>query len=133
MYNNHKVVIDMIENHYHINNSRQFSDLSEKDKRQLANLILQDFDYFDPAEIILYNPDDKKDTKKVNNLIKILNQLHYGAINEKKAINKLYKLIMNEKTISSINELFDEVIDRYEIKPIESEWENKMDAILGFI
>lgn len=126
LYNDHKAVTSMIENHFHINNCRSIDDLSEKEQRQLANLVIQDFDHFDPADILLYKTEPDK------NIITYLEKLNNQQITEKEFINHFYTILIEGAKLS-INEIFDEVTDKNKIKEIEQNWPEKMDAILGFI
>ena len=127
MYNNHKAVVQMIENHYYINGSQKLDDLNESDQRQLINLVLKDTDYFDPAEIILYNPEKDK------NIISLLEDLRHGVINQEGFFYKFYELIINF-TRPYINEIFDEVDNLFKLKTCVNRdiWIDEIDFIHGF-
>lgn len=118
----HQSVIALIEHYYHFYNYRSIADLPERDKIKLANLILNDFDYFDPADILLYRPE--------KNITYYLQQIYDQKINPNDFIKILYNILFEAAELQ-INELFDDLIDKYQIRKIMNN-SDEIDAISGF-
>jgi hypothetical protein len=114
VYNDHASVIQFISDSYHINECKSLNDLNEYNKRKLGNLILNDFDHFDPAELILYNPDE--------NMITLLENLLENKIDEKQFIQDFYSLLLKGAQ-SSINEIFDEINSHFKLFSINNSFE----------
>ena len=123
----HREVVHLIEQHYHINGTRCVDQLSSRNKVQLAIAILKDFDYFDPAELILYNP--------IKNISLLMEEYFNQKISSNTVLHELCELIIND-TRNEVNELFDEIIERNETKNFDTPplyGGDKIDAIVGFI